>query len=65
MVEGECNQGYIHISTRDYFLPFHITFGILPFLFGDLSRKSSAIHCVSTVFVVEDHMHLLQRTGAN
>jgi hypothetical protein len=60
MVEGECNQRYIHISTRDYFLLFRIAFFILPFFIGDLSRKSSAICCISMVFIIEDHMHLLQ-----
>jgi hypothetical protein len=57
---GDCNR--THISIRDYFLLFRITFCILPFHFGDLPRKSSAIRCVSTVFIAEDHRHLLQRT---
>jgi hypothetical protein len=57
---GDCTE-HTHFYTRLLSL-FRITFCILPFLFGDLLRKSSAIRCVSTVFVAEDHRHLLQRT---
>jgi hypothetical protein len=66
MVEGECNRTPHTHFTQDYFiLYFRITFCILSFLFGELPRKSSTIRCVSTEFVVEHHMHLLQGTGGH
>jgi hypothetical protein len=53
-------EGDTHFFLYKITFLFHVTFRILPFLFGDLLRKSSVICCVSTVFVAEDDMHLLQ-----